>query len=73
LRLRLSAIFMLLATLTIIDEVIKEGYVFDPADLITPKLTHEKLFVFFLALSLLLGLRRNRRLRAVNNPSFKKK
>jgi hypothetical protein len=58
LRLRLSIFFAFLAFFTLVDEVIKEGYVFDPADLVNPAITHEKLFVVFLAISLLLGLRR---------------
>jgi hypothetical protein len=60
LRLRLSAVFIMLAALTLIDEIIKEGYAFDPNDLLNPALTHEKLFTVFLALSLLLGFRRGR-------------
>jgi hypothetical protein len=59
-RLRLSGMFAILAFLTIVDEIIKEGYAFDPADLFSPALTHEKLFVAFLLTSLLLGLRRKR-------------
>jgi hypothetical protein len=58
LRLRLSAALALLAALVLVDEVIKEGYTFDPADLINPQLTHEKLFVILLALALALGWRR---------------
>jgi hypothetical protein len=58
LRLRLSAALALLATLVLVDEVIKEGYTFDPADLVNPAITHEKLFVLLLLASLLLGLRK---------------
>lgn len=57
-RLRLSLFFALLAFFTLIDEAVKEGYVFDPGDLVSPALTHEKLFIVFLVLSLMLGLRR---------------
>jgi len=57
----MSAIFVLLAALVVVDEIIKEGYAFDPVDLIDPRLTHEKLFVLFLALGLLLGLRSHKR------------
>jgi len=56
-RLRLSGMFAILASLTIVDEIIKEGYAFDPTDLFNPVITHEKLFVAFLLASLLLGLR----------------
>jgi hypothetical protein len=56
-RLRLSLFFALLAFFTLVDEAVKEGYVFDPNDLLSPALTHEKLFIVFLVLSLLLGLR----------------
>jgi hypothetical protein len=52
LRLRLSAAFIMLAALTLIA--------FDPNDLLNPALTHEKLFIVFLLLSLILGLRRGR-------------
>jgi hypothetical protein len=60
LRLRLSAALALLAALVLVDEVIKEGYAFDPTDLINPQVTHEKLFVLLLLASLLLGLRKRR-------------
>jgi len=55
---RLSAIFALLSVLTFIDEIVKEGYGFDYRDLFNPALTHEKLFVVFLALALMFGWRR---------------
>ena len=58
-RLRLSIIFLFLAFLTLVDEAIKEGYVFDPMDLVNPSITHEKLFILFLILALVLGLRKN--------------
>ena len=58
-RLRLSLIFLFLAFLTLVDEVVKEGYVFDPLDLVNPSITHEKLFILFLILGLVLGLRKN--------------
>jgi MYXO-CTERM domain-containing protein len=58
LRLRLSVALAVLATLVLVDEAIKEGYVFDPADLVNPALTHEKLFVALLLLALALGVRR---------------
>ena len=58
-RLRLSIIFLFLAFLTLIDETVKEGYVFDPLDLVNLSITHEKLFILFLILALVLGLRKN--------------
>jgi succinate dehydrogenase hydrophobic anchor subunit len=64
LRERLTAIFIMLAALTLIDEVIKEGYAFDPADLLSPQITHEKLFTLFLLLALILGLRRGKQARS---------
>jgi hypothetical protein len=60
LRPRLSAVLALLAALVLVDEVIKEGYAFDPVDLVNPAVTHEKLFVLLLLASLLLGLRKRR-------------
>ena len=60
LRLRLSAGLALLALFVLVDEIIKEGYAFDPADLINPQLTHEKLFAILLALAVALGWRRGR-------------
>ena len=60
LRLRLSAGLVFLALFVLVDEIIKEGYAFDPADLINPQLTHEKLFAVLLALALVLGWRRGR-------------
>ena len=58
-RLRLSLIFLFLAFFTLIDEAIKEGYVFDPVDLVNLSITHEKLFILFLILALILGLRKS--------------
>jgi len=69
LRLRLSAVFIMLAAITLIDEVIKEGYAFDLGDLLNPALTHEKLFIVFLLLSLILGLRRGRCKKQTNRVS----
>jgi succinate dehydrogenase hydrophobic anchor subunit len=58
-RQRLSALCLVLAIIVLIDEVVKEGYSFDVSDLTAwPPLTHEQLFLLFLALGLLLGLRR---------------
>jgi hypothetical protein len=58
LRLRLSAGLAFLALFVLVDEIVKEGYAFDPVDLINPQITHEKLFVVFLFLAILLGWRR---------------
>ena len=60
-KLRLSAIFIILSALVYVDEIIKEGYGFDPLDLFTPSITHEKLFVIFLALGLFFGWRKIRK------------
>ena len=60
LRLRLSAGLAFIALFILIDEITKEGYTFDPVDLINPQITHEKLFVVFLALALALGWRRKK-------------
>jgi len=60
-RLRLSAFFALLSAFVLVDEIIKEGYGFDPHDLINPQITHEKLFVVFLALALMFGWRTKKR------------
>ena len=40
------------------DEVVKEGYTFDPYDIINTNLTHEKIFIIFLIAGILFGLRR---------------
>lgn len=61
LRLRLSAGLAFLALFVLVDEIIKEGYTFDPADLINPAVTHEKLFLILLALALVLGWRRGKK------------
>jgi hypothetical protein len=61
-RARLSAFFIISALIVLIDEVVKEGYSFDPSDLIAwPPFSHEQLFLLFLALGILLGLRVGRR------------
>lgn len=58
LRLRLSTATAIIAVLVLIDEIVKEGYAFDPHDVISPSLTHEKLFILFILLSLALGWKR---------------
>ena len=42
----------------LMDEVAKEGYTFDPYDIINGSVTHEKIFIIFLIAGILLGLRR---------------
>jgi len=56
-RLRLSLIFLFLAFLTLVDEVVKAGSVFDPLALMNSSTTHDKLFILFLILGLVFGLR----------------
>jgi len=60
-RLRISALLAILAAWTLIDEIIKEGYAFDPNDIVNPQITHEKVFIALLISAILLGLRRNRK------------
>jgi hypothetical protein len=57
-RFRLSLAFLLAAFGLLVDEYVKEGYMFDAADVLRAPLTHEQLFLVFLALGLFLGLRR---------------
>ena len=47
-RLRLSLALLLSSFLVLADEAVKEGYILDPADLINPTITHEKIFVVLL-------------------------
>jgi len=54
---RLSIFLILSSTMVLVDEVIKEGYVFNPSDLINPCITHEKIFVILFALGLYLGIK----------------
>ena len=61
-RQRLSAVTLILALIVLIDEIVKEGYSFDPTDLLAwPPLSHEQLFLLLLFLGLLLGWRRGGR------------
>ena len=61
-RARASAFFIILALLALVDEIVKEGYSFDPWDLIAwPPPSHEQLFLLLLFLGLLLGWRRGGR------------
>jgi len=57
-RQRLSVVTLILALIVLVDEVVKEGYSFDPTDLLAwPPLSHEQLFLLFLLVGLLLGVR----------------
>ena len=58
LRERLSIGFIFLAFFTLIDEYVKEGYVFKISDLFASSPTHEQLFLAFLLSGLLLGLKK---------------
>ena len=55
---RLSVAFLFLALFTLVDEYVKESYIFDPKDLLAPFPTHEQLFIVFLVIGLTLGVRR---------------
>ena len=57
-RYRLSFAFIFLAFFVLVDEYVKEGYVFDFYDIFTNFPTHEQLFIIFLAIGLILGVRR---------------
>jgi hypothetical protein len=57
-RQRLSVISLILALMVLIDEIVKEGYSFDIGDLLAwPPPSHEQLFILFLTLGILLGVR----------------
>ncbi|MCX8192032.1 MAG: hypothetical protein N3F06_04410 [Nitrososphaerales archaeon] len=56
-RFRISASFIILSLIVLIDEVVKEGYVFDFFDLFNLAITHEKIFFILLISGLILGLR----------------
>jgi hypothetical protein len=57
-RQRLSALSLIIALIVLIDEIVKEGYSFDPGDLFAwPPPSHEQLFIALLLIGLLLGLR----------------
>mgnify|MGYP001068755301 CR=1 FL=1 len=58
LRERLSFAFMFLAFFTLVDEYVKEGYLFDFRDVFSSFPTHEQLFLAFLLSGLLLGLKK---------------
>ena len=58
-RARASAFFIILSLIVLMDEIVKEGYTLDPSDLLAwpPLTSHEQLFILFLVLGLLLGVR----------------
>lgn len=60
LRNRIALITLLLATMVLVDEIVKEGYMIDPVDFINPRITHEKIFLVLFIISLFFGLRRRR-------------
>jgi hypothetical protein len=43
--------------IVLVDELVKENYGFDINDLVSPSITHEKIFLMLLLTDLLLGLR----------------
>ena len=57
LRLRIASAALLCAVAVLVDEAVKEHYVFDPTDLFNPTITHEKLFLVLLLVGLLMGWR----------------
>ena len=57
-RIRLSLGLLLASAITLIDEAVKEGYVFDPSDVAVPWITHEKIFLVLFLSALILGVRR---------------
>jgi len=54
---RISMAFIFLAFFTLVDEYVKEGYIFYLQDLWVKFPTHEQLFIIFLVSGILLGLR----------------
>lgn len=50
--------FIFLAFFVLVDEYIKESYIFDFHDFYASFPTHEQLFIAFLIVGLILGLRR---------------
>jgi len=60
-RQRLSAFLLVSALIVLIDEVVKEGYVFNPADLLTPAITHEKIFLALIVIAMIIGGGKNGR------------
>jgi hypothetical protein len=57
-RQRLSALSLILALIVLVDEIVKENYSFDINDLLAwPPPSHEQLFLIFLFIGILLGVR----------------
>ena len=44
--------------LVLLHEYVTEGYVFDPIDLITPEITHEKIWLALIIILFVIGRRR---------------
>jgi len=56
LRIRIAFLLYSISLWILVDEYIKEGYVLDPHDFITPAITHEKIWLALLIASVILGL-----------------
>lgn len=56
-RQRLSAFFIILALIVLVDEIVKEGYTIDLYDFVSSSITHEKIFLALVLLALILGVR----------------
>lgn len=54
----ISLLLIFVAFIVLVHELIAEGYVFDPIDIVLPKVTHEKIFLILLIIGILLGLRK---------------
>ena len=59
-RARLSAVFLVLALIVLLDEIVKEGYTIDLYDFVSPELSHEKVFLALIVLAILVGVRLRR-------------
>ncbi|MEM4189322.1 MAG: hypothetical protein QW544_02240 [Candidatus Caldarchaeum sp.] len=57
-RLRASVGFFFAAFLVLVDEALKEGYIFKVSDVWSPWITHEKIFLILFFAGFFLGLRR---------------
>lgn len=56
----LSLVLVFISFLVLLHEFIVEGYVFDPVDIIVPRITHEKIYITLLIIGILLGLRKKK-------------
>lgn len=57
-RTRLATAAVIGALTILLDEAVKEQYLFNPADIFSPTLTHEKLFLTLLLTGVTLGWKR---------------